>query len=405
MPDRIGGTELYTETLSARQVQAGHDVSIFVPSAASTAWPGYSEEQGVRVYRCPVGVRGATNRFRSTFSDGKIDRAFAQVLAKEQPDVVHIQHLMGLPISVVDQLLDLKIPYVLTLHDYWYICANAQLLTNYDNTICEGPNWWINCARCALARMKVRRGDFLSPAIAPILSLRDRMVSKALRGAEQMIAPTTFVRDIYSGQGVDNDKIAVIPHGIDPPDAKYVRREPKANELKVGYIGGLSWQKGVHVLIQAFNQLPVAGSTLSIWGDPDAFPEYVERLLEMARHTGIELKGQLSRQSFWSTLAGYDVVVVPSLWYETASLIIQEAFSVGVPVVASNIGALAVRVNDDQDGLLVPPNDSRALSETLLRLMENPDLIKTLQSGIQPVYTIDEHAHDIDRVYDSATRS
>ena len=203
MPEHIGGTELYAKTLSVRQVQTGHTVTIFVPAETSPAWPEPAEENGVRIYRFPTGAQSATSRFRSTFVNSTIKHAFDLVLSKEHPDIVHIQHLMGLPVSLVDLLLERGIPYVLTLHDYWYICANAQLLTNYDNTICKGPYWWINCARCALARMELRNADLLSPAIAPIFALRNRLVSRALSEAKHLIAPTLFVRDAYGSQGVN----------------------------------------------------------------------------------------------------------------------------------------------------------------------------------------------------------
>jgi hypothetical protein len=68
------------------------------------------------------------------------------------------------------------IPFVVTLHDYWWICANAQLLTNYNPQICAGPEAYVNCARCALARSGV---PHLWPAIPPLsglLSWRSRLL-------------------------------------------------------------------------------------------------------------------------------------------------------------------------------------------------------------------------------------
>jgi glycosyltransferase involved in cell wall biosynthesis len=249
--------------------------------------------------------------------------------------------------------------------------------------------------------MDLRNADILSPAIAPIFALRNRQVIRALSGAKHVIAPTSFVRDTYGRLGVNIEKITVVPHGIDTPGDSYSQREPVENEISVAYIGGLSWQKGVHVLIEAFNDLPKEGSLLAIWGDQEAFPGYVKELLKLVKHQGIKFKGQLSRERLWSVLAGYDVVVVPSLWYETASLIIQEAFAVGVPVIASGIGALKSRVIDGVDGLLVPPNDPIALAAALRKVRNNPDLLRRLQSGIQPVYTIPEHAREIEVLYES----
>ena len=110
MPDHMGGTELYAKTLSLRQVQSGHEVAIFVPAEISPAWPEPAKEDGIRIYRFPTGAQSAANRLRNTFGNSSINRAFDLVLSKEQPDIVHIQHLMGLPASLVDLLLGRGIP-------------------------------------------------------------------------------------------------------------------------------------------------------------------------------------------------------------------------------------------------------------------------------------------------------
>ena len=404
MPDHIGGTELYTKSIAQRQVQAGHEAAVFVPASPSAAskWPEPSDENGVKIFRYAGLATSATRRLGSTFTNRGIKRAFEQVVTTIQPDVVHVQHLLGLPAGVIDTVWNRGIPFVLTLHDYWYVCANAQLLTNYDNTICGGPQWWVNCARCGLARMDIPTASLISPLIAPIFAARDRLVRKALERAKFLIAPTPFVREIYGGQGTSIDKIVVIPHGIDLPDKTPKRREQKRDELHVGYIGGLSWQKGVHVLIKAFNDLPEEGTTLSIWGDQQAFPRYVNELRGVARHRGITFNGPLDREQFWSVLSSFDVVVVPSLWYETASLIVQESFAVSVPVIASDLGALASRVDHGKDGLLVPPNDAGELTGILRNLKADVDLLRRLQAGILAVFTITEHADEIEKLYESA---
>lgn len=404
MPDHIGGTELYTKSIAERQVQAGHEAAIFVPASPSAAsnWPDAADENGVKIFRCTGLTTSATRRLGNTFSSRSIKRAFEQVITTTKPDVVHIQHLMGLPAGIIDTIWNRGIPFVLTLHDYWYVCANAQLLTNYDNTICSGPQWWINCARCGLARMDISTASFISPLIAPVFAARDNLVRKALDRAQFLIAPTPFVREIYGGIGTSIDKIIVIPHGIDLPDKIPEKRERKKDELRIGYVGGLSWQKGVHVLIKAFNDLPEEGVNLSIWGDQKAFPGYVNDLRGLALHKGITFNGPLDREQFWSVLSGFDAVVVPSLWYETASLIVQESFAVGVPVVASDLGALASRVEHGRDGFLVPPNEVGKLSDILRNLIVDADLLMRLHSGIQAVNTISEHAGEIEKLYNSA---
>lgn len=398
-PDNLGGTELYTQTLARYQSQRGDDVSVFVAVESSTTWPEAAREEGVRVYRYPRGPGSPIARFGRTFGNDNLRQAFGQVLIKEYPDIVHIQHLMGLPASVIGLIEERSIPFVITLHDYWYICGNAQLLTNYDETVCDGPQWWINCGHCALARLNLEWIAPGAPLLAPVFAQRNRLLREILSGAEQLIAPSSFVRDLYGSLGVEIQRIRCIPHGIEVPGSSIDRSETVQDKLRVIYVGGLSWQKGVHVLIEAFNRLQSEDVSLTIWGDPSVFSEYSSNLQQMATHPGINFRGTLPHDQLWSALAASDVLVVPSIWYETASLIVQEAFAAGVPVIASRIGALPEKIRDGTDGLLVPPNDTNALYHVLDDLRQSPEMIMRLGSRIEPVRTIDEHGREIQQLY------
>lgn len=400
LPEKVGGTELYTRTLAKSQVVQNHQVAIFTPSVDedNLAPDTFALDDGVRVYRVPMGSRGATAVFRHNFHQPQLNNAFRAVLSQEEPDLVHIQHLMGLPISIVTQINHAGIPYVISLHDYWHLCANAQLFTNYDSTICKGPNLWLNCARCALARSGHDKALPLIPAIAPLFAHREWRLTRILKGARFLIAPTHFTRQIYLQMGTSAEKILVIPHGISVPD-ELPPLTTSASELHIGYIGGLSPQKGIHILIDAVNQLPLEGCRLSIIGDTAVFPDYITHLKQQARHPGIEFKGRMPHDKLWEALAQIDVVVVPSLWYETASLIIQEAFAAGVPVVASRIGAIQERIREGIDGHLFPSGDANALRDILEQLRAEKSLLEKLQAGIRPVRTIQDHINDIESIY------
>jgi glycosyltransferase involved in cell wall biosynthesis len=157
----------------------------------------------------------------------------------------------------------------------------------------------------------------------------------------------------------------------------------------------------VHILIDAFNGLPPS-ARLTIAGDENAFPGYCGLLRSRAQHAGIEFVGRLDREEVWGNLYQADVLVVPSLWYETSSLIVQEAFATGTPVIAAGHGALAERVHHDSDGLLTPPGDVLALRQALQRVMSEPDLLARLRAGIVPVVGLEEHARQVEQVYAQA---
>lgn len=397
MPEKIGGAELYTRALAMQQVEAGHTVAIFTPASARPAGLDVAQEGGVSIYRAHVGRRSATAVFQATFRQPNLSAAFHRVLQQVSPDLVHIQHLMGLPSGIVNAIRDAGIPYVVTLHDYWYLCANAQLLTNYDNTICQGPDWWVNCGRCALARAGKAQRLPLAAGLAPLFAYRQARLRRVLDNAQALIAPTRFTRDVHVQMGIAAEKVHVIPHGIELPES-LPRRSAAPPGLHVAYVGGLAWQKGVHVLVTAVNQLPHDRVRLTIMGDETTHPAYVAELKATAVHPGIRFAGRVAPKQLWQALSTVDVVVVPSLWYETASLIVQEAFAAGIPVVASAIGALHERVNPGVDGLHVPPGDPTALAGALRRFLDDPSLHSRLAANIRPVFTIRQHLDAIEQL-------
>ena len=99
-PEFIGGVELYTQTLAQQLARRDYAVSIFVPSiATSEKLVQVTSEDGVSVYRVPIGPRSSTAIFASTFGQRQLSRAWAHVLDQVQPDLVHVQHMMGLPVD------------------------------------------------------------------------------------------------------------------------------------------------------------------------------------------------------------------------------------------------------------------------------------------------------------------
>jgi glycosyltransferase involved in cell wall biosynthesis len=231
------------------------------------------------------------------------------------------------------------------------------------------------------------------------MAYRNLRLKTALNRAGQLIAPTHFVRQTYQELGIDSKKISVIPHGIRPPEAMHHAKRQEGDPLRVVYIGGLSPQKGVHILVEAVNSLAPDSVRLNIFGDMTAFPEYSAALQRQARHHNIHFGGRLPHESLWNVLGESDLLVVPSLWYETASLIIQEAFAAGVPVLTSDIGALRERVRNDIDGRLFPAGDAAVLSAMLEDFFHHPEKLAKLAAQIQPVFTIDQHQQAVDKIY------
>jgi glycosyltransferase involved in cell wall biosynthesis len=384
-------------------------VAVFVPSPDAVkrdgSLPAPAIEDRVKIYRIPLGERSRSQVFLHTFREPRLRGSWQTVLDIERPDLVHIEHMMGMPAAAVADLLDRDIPFVVTLHDYWYLCANAQLLTNTDKKVCTGPDQLaLNCARCAVARAGLKRAGGTAPLLAPIMKRRNRMSGAVLEAAGRIIAPTNFVRDIYESLISQKLPIDVLPHGILlPPGIEQPQSErtraTRDGRLHVGYIGSIAWQKGVHVLVEAVNSLPEQDIALTLYGDTTVFPDYVSEIEMLIDRPGIELRGAISRDAIWQAIADFDVVVLPTLWYETSVLVIDEVHAIGVPVVGSNIGAMSEKIVDGVNGRLFPPGDIEALRSILAGIVADPEIIDSWRNSIRPVNSIDQHISALEEIY------
>ena len=398
MPEHVGGTELYTRWLTHALSQRGHEITVFYRRAAEGIGWDDRVEARTRVRAVWNGSPNPTRRFLNTFGDPVLARAFERILEEADPDLVHIEHLMGLPVALVHSIHKRGLPYVITLWDFWWVCANAQLLTNYNQRVCDGPRAYLNCARCALARAGFAQLWPALPPLAGLLGWRNHLLRRVMRSAGALIAPTDFVRRWYAEQNVPTARLVTIPPGLKEPVQVVPRQERRPNEpVRFAYIGGLSWQKGVHTLVESFGELRGPGE-LWIAGDESFDPAYVARLRAQAT-PDVRFLGRLTREKVWDMLAQVDVVVVPTLWYETFSFIISEAFIAGVPVIASRLGPVADRVRDGVDGLLVPPGDVSAWRAALQRLVEEPNFLVRLRANVRPPMTLNEHVGRIESLY------
>ena len=414
-PYSLGGVEVYShhlaQALRARHPREGSgapQVSVFYRHDDRDG-PPFSEHDeeanGVlarRVSCNPGGLKASVaGEFFDTFLNRQIEASFARFVAQVRPDLIHVQHVMALSARLLYLARQFGVPVLLTLHDYWFICSNSQLIWP-DAQTCRGKVWGMNCVRCAAAaRFPAPWVRWLRPVLAPLFLYRDRVVRQAALQADRLIAPSRFLIDRYVAAGFPAERFTYLENGI---PTGHIRRIPWRRSdglLRVTFLGSLAWQKGVHVLVEAFNGLPIGVARLRIWGDATLFPGYADRLQRLVTRCRADarLMGPIANERVGEVLADSDVMVVPSLWYENSPIVIQEARAAGLPVVASGHGALAEKVRHGLDGLLFPPGDVTALRQALQRLVDEPDLLPRLRRGVPPPMDLGEHVQQLEDIY------
>lgn len=397
-PDHIGGTELYTQSLATALAQRPHDVAVFTRrDRPGQGWDCFSHAK-VQVYSAWDGVMSPTRRYLAFLGNRVLTDAFAAVLDQFRPDLVHVQHLFGLPTTFIRILQKRHIPYLVTLWDYWWVCANANLLTNYSQENCHGPRGYLNCTHCVVARAGQRKAWGAAPAIMASLAWRGHLLKQILQQAVTVIAPSHFVQDWYRAHGLTTANLQVLGSGIESPPAHFTPyvRSPAA-PLRLLYLGGIAPLKGIHILLQALRQVKGAVE-LWIGGNPNVDPSYTAQLQQLAT-AQTRFLGSLNRSQIWATLAQVDAVVVPSLSYETYCFVAREAFAAQVPVLAAAIGALSEVVQHNMNGLLLPPGDVEAWRVAIQRCVDIPDLLQDFQKNISAQPTVAQHVERVEVVY------
>jgi glycosyltransferase involved in cell wall biosynthesis len=165
---------------------------------------------------------------------------------------------------------------------------------------------------------------------------------------------------------------------------------PEGLPLAVGLVGRINRMKGHAVLLQAAQLLQARGVSnfsLVIIGDaPAGQPEHLQQLQQQIATSGLAARvvvtGFLHHTA--SAYAALDIVCMPSLEAESFGLVAIEAMAMGLPVVASAVGALPDVVDHETTGLLHRPGDAQDLADALGRLLQEPALRQALgQAGRQ----------------------
>jgi glycosyltransferase involved in cell wall biosynthesis len=400
LPRYTGGTEQYTARVAAALTAQGHACAVFTGGDAA----GQSEWNGIPVITVPGGLRGpkgALATFRAAFTNPEAESAFSALLDSFRPDVVHVQHLLGLSPHLPAMASARGVPVVATLHDYWFECANGQLVTEWGD-LCHGPAAGINCAACGAHRLNARPLVAAAPLLAPLFVARSRRIVRGLKHARVALTPSDFIAGRALRAGFAPDTVRRVRFGIPRPNSVPVTgRVPRSSDgLRIAYAGSLAPRKGVHVLIEAFQRLVLPRASLTIAGPLDDFPEYVAGLQRSAAASpNIRFTGRLDAAEVLRLLSDSSVLAVPSLWYENAPLVIAEAFAAGTPVVVSRAGALAEMVKDGVDGLHFRMGDADDLARVLRLLATDSGLLARLASGVTAPPTMDDHLAELLGIY------
>lgn len=308
----------------------------------------------------PSGLRGKVSAFANGIYARAALRRLESLLDAFRPDVVHAHKLYPMISPWALRVCDQRgFPVVMSVYDYQLTCPVAT-------HVWQGAS----CTRCS------DRGEYWGV----IRNCRGRLLESIAYAARHAVArhyrlyrehvarfvtPTRFAaRWLAERAGVPTERLRTIPLSLELPESA----ADAGRGTYIAYAGRFAPEKGLAVLIEAARR---TGLPFRLAGDQ-------ARLPIADGVPNVSLIATRNRGELMEFYRGARALVVPSLWFETFPLVIGEAMSHGIPVIASRIGGLPEIVCDGTNGLLVEPGDAADLARKATMLWENPQLAQRL---------------------------
>ena len=360
VPVRYGLSAIFTYQ-TARRLAQSFDVIVYARKSHiqnKVEW-----DQKVQYRRVPVVKRPY---FASTWSNLGYALEIANDLKRQQCQIVHIQNCSQF-VPII-RAFNPKIKIVLHMHNDW--------LTQLDHAVVERRlrqvNLFIGCSEYITNKLKISFPKFAS-------------------------------------------RCHTIHNGVDDKhfdSSKNHTKNNKCDAKRLLFVGRVSPEKGVDVLLDAFNkvvgcypeaQLKIVGSqslasiesAIAMSDDSQSdlasfysgtYFSHLQEKLSSSAANQVTFTGNVLNLKLLSHYQNADVFILPSVWDEPFGMTLIEAMAVGVPVVATQVGGVKEIVKEGKTGLLVERGDASALAEAILHLLSDEDLRKAMgQAGRQRV--------------------
>ncbi len=227
----------------------------------------------------------------------------------------------------------------------------------------------------------------------PILKIfhkyRQELMQEEYELADFIQVPSTFVQKTFMENKIDNKKILYVPLGV---DLRFFNRNIfiLPQKFRIIYIGQLSIQKGLPLLLRVFNELNLPNSELCLIG---ALTDDVKPFLKKY-NKNVNYLGILPQTKLINELSNSSIFVINSV-QDGFGQVISQAMSCALPVICTENTGGADLVENQKTGFVIPIHDKIALQEKILYFYENPEAIfsmgKAAQKKVTENYTWDKY--------------
>lgn len=411
-PDHFYGTETYTLELAKNFIHLGHEVTVVCGVFQGEP----SKDQVITAYTYD-GIKVIAfdknhvphSRIAETYFQEETRPYLRQILEETKADVVHVTHLDNHTAVLLEEVARCNIPLVATLTDFYGFCFNSKLEAA-SGSLCAGPNRLrSNCIACylkasnhpitqkianvpmgwAAAGLSIRVANRLKfdpvgdgGASVHDLVVRPDVLKRAYAHYDAMIAPSRFLLEAYHANGFDRRKLHLSRFGVDINRRPKPIRDPQS-PISIGYIGQIAPHKGVDLLVSAIRDFSTSQVQLHIYGPADQDVAYMQKLRSMAT-PNVEFCGTFPPSQMADIMSSFDLLAIPSTWYENSPLVLLNALASHTPVIVSDVKGLTEFIEEGVSGWSFKRSDANSLKGLLGRLLQNPGLVRS--NSLQTTY-------------------
>jgi glycogen synthase len=358
-PHYLGGYELVCEGVMRAARARGHDVEVITSDYRK---PGVSKPDELLVDRTlrsyldatsqRVPVIGPADRLRLERANGA---ALERRIRDFVPDVISWWGMGGMSVSLIERVRRKGLVSVVVVHDPW-------LSSGF-----QADGW---------TRM-TRRLRPLARVLEPLCGVP---IDYRLAAAGRFLFNSEYTLRAVVAAGIDPVDKAVITPGVHP---RFLISAPgRPWDWRLLYVGRIDRDKGIDLAVAALAHLPPQ-AVLTIAGGGDA--QYEAELSDQAKSLGVRERviflGPIEADALPMLYGAADVVLFPIRWDEPWGLVPLEAMGIGRPVVAVPKGGARSYLRDEENSLLIPPEDPSALAAAVKRLAGDEALRARLRAG------------------------
>jgi glycosyltransferase involved in cell wall biosynthesis len=217
------------------------------------------------------------------------------------------------------------------------------------------------------------------------ISLARNSERRILRGATRILVVSRVLKEICMAQGIDEERIVVIPNGIDPEHyncgngEEIRRRYGLQDDLVIGFVGFFRrWHRLEMVLKILAEELADLKLKLMLVGDGPVRQELEEKVRNLSIEDRVAWIGVLEHERVPMALAAMDMALQCEGTEYASPLKLFEYMAAGLPIVAPRMSNIQEVLQDGETGLLYTPEDPKALASALRRMAEDPELRERL---------------------------